>query len=204
MQFRHFLHGVVQALEDVLDSANAVLDQYSDRDVGDGTALAEDLLARATTTYKDLGMSQAENEMRTLRTKLQQARAGVDPRSGLHVPVRRRQMQQAISFEVVREACSRWRLDHAHAVQLIDQLRDRMRPLIEFSLEAGLLGDPRVSPPPTQAQLEGIWRALTDDAQAGPAARQVTMTASLADIQVVFRDLVDAIWAAQALLKHTS
>lgn len=198
MRFLEFLHGRVEALEQVLESANSVLACYAGPDMGEGTGLAGELLDLASTTYRNLGMTTAANEILTLATKVQQARSGIDPRNGLRVAVHRREMQQAVCFEAVREACTRWRLDHDRAQRLIEQLRERLMPLVEYAFDARLVPKPRAGLAPSQAQLEAVWRSLLDDVKAGPAARQVSMSASVADIQIVLGDLVDVIWANQA------
>jgi hypothetical protein len=163
------------------------------------TARAPDLIAvvfahvgDAGASYEGLSMPDATNHMLGLAAQAAEARDGIDPFTRERVAVRRREMQRTVSLVVLLDSGQRLRADWAEADRLIEELRERLVPLALFAVQRSMVSR-HVGRDLTQAELEVVWKALCNDPESQPVARQVSTSAGPADIVLVLGELLESI-----------
>lgn len=183
-----FLHHRAAQLDGLLASANAALVRYN--------ALALDLdaalvahLEQSVTTYRDLGLSVAENEMLCLRAQYASARQGVHPLTLEHRTTHRRALERAIAQHVLGAGSELIRGDLTRIRAQLDEGTGQLRAIVLGALARGLIL-PADLPLPDQAAVDAFWEKVKADPDLALAARQVTLNLHALDIRLLLLDLV--------------
>jgi hypothetical protein len=183
-----FLHQRLHRLEELLQSADSALRASSSHDP-DLLDLAAAHLGDAGAVYAQLGISDAENQMVALAAQVAGASDGVNPLTLERVSSRRREMQRIVVLHVLQVSSERLRGDYADVRRSLELLRDRLTPLALYALQRGLVL-PAPGSEPTQADLETLWQALTDDPESRQATQQIAISATSADVLLMLGELL--------------
>ena len=185
-----FLHDRVRALQHLLDRSSEVLVKYSRLDL-DLTPALDAFLDEAVAACRALGRSSLENQLLTLKAQFVSAVHGTHPLTLERVTGHRRELVRAIALRVLQHSAEQLRADIDRDGQTLAEGRAQLRPIVLLAIRKGLIS---LTPkkPPSQAQLDALWRALLKDADASLAARQVALQVGLYDIQLLLSDLIQA------------
>ena len=185
-----FLHDRVRALQHLLDRSSEVLVKYSRLDLDLAPAL-DAFLDEAVAACRALGRSTLENQLLTLKAQFVSAVHGTHPLTLERVVGHRRELVRAIALRVLQQSAEQLRADIDRDGQTLAEGRAQLRPIVLLAIRKGLISlAPRK--PPSQTQLDALWRALLKDADASLAARQVALQVGLYDIQLLLSDLIQA------------
>lgn len=185
-----FLHDRVLALRHLLDRSSEVLAKYNRLDLDLAPALHA-FLDEAVAGCRALGRSNLENQLLTLKAQFVSAVHGTHPLTLERVIGHRRELVRAIALRVLQQSAEQLRADIDRDGQTLSEGRAHLRPIVLLAIRKGLISlTPRK--PPSQAQLDALWRALLKDADASLAARQVALQVGLYDIQLLLSDLIQA------------
>lgn len=186
-----FVHERLQALQRLLARSSAVLAKYNRLDL-DLTAALTDFLDDAIASYRALGRAPQENQLLALQAQFVSAQQGTHPITLERVVGHRRELQRAIALQVLQRSADLLRTDMARDNQALDDARVQLRTIVLLALRDGLL-PLKGRHPPSQQQLDTLWRhvLLAPDIQL--AARQVAMQLGLYDIQLLLAELILAL-----------
>ena len=114
---------------------------------------------------------------------------GVDPVTLERVATHRREMQRGVALRVLTASAERLRADYDGAERQLAAARERLLPLVLYSLQKGyVVLDPEGKY--SQADLDALWESLLDDPESQVAARQVALTVVASDILILLNDLL--------------
>jgi len=185
-----FLHLRMQRIEGLLQSADAALRASAERSLSAVDAAAAHL-AEAGSTYDELGIPDAANQMIELSAQMAEARSGINPLTLERVATRRREMERTVALYAVQTSSTRLRSDYSDVRRSLEALREGLSPLALYAIQQGMVPTtPDRSL--TQEELEAVWQALRDDPESRPATRQVLANAARTDVLLVLGDLLDA------------
>jgi hypothetical protein len=185
-----FIHERIQRFDHLLSTASAALRAYNDLELETATIVVG-FLAETSAAYQTMGNAAAENEMLALQAQLTSARRGVDPMTLERATTRRRELERAVALRVLLVSGERLRTDHAHLQQRLRETREQLAPIVVYALQKGLAA-PVPDQPPTQVDLEHLWRALLDDPESQAAARHLAMSVATHDLLLLMADLLES------------
>lgn len=185
-----FLHDRVRALQQLLDRSSEVLAKYNRLDLDLAPALHA-FLDEAVSGCRALGRSNLENQLLTLKAQFVSAVHGTHPLTLERVTSHRRELVRAVALRVLQQSAEQLRVDIDRDGQTLAEGRAQLRPIVLLAIRKGLISLARRKPP-SQAQLDTLWRALCKDADAALAARQVALQVGVYDIQLLLSDLIQA------------
>ena len=185
-----FLHDRMQALQRLLDRSSEVLAKYSRLDLDLAPALHA-FLDEAVAGCRALGRSNLENQFLTLKAQFVSAVHGTHPLTLERVTSHRRELVRAIALRVLQQSAEQLRADLDRDGQTLSEGRAQLRPIVLLAIRNGLVSM-EDGKPPTQAELDALWRALLKDSDAALAARQVALQVGVYDIQLLLSDLIQA------------
>jgi hypothetical protein len=184
-----FIHERIQRFDQLLSTASAALRAYNDAELESANVVAA-LLAETSVAYGAMGDAAAENEMLGLQAQLVSARRGVNPMT-LERVTRRRELERAAALRVLLVSGERLRADQDQLRRRLRDAREQLAPMVVYSLQKGLTSVN--GQPPTQADLEHLWRALLDDPESQASARHLAMSVSTHDLLLLLADLLESV-----------
>ncbi|WP_061299850.1 hypothetical protein [Herbidospora cretacea] len=182
---RPFLHDRLRRQESLLASSTEAMRAFTTLDLAlDQVVVA--FLDEAGAVYAAIGAPEAENETLSLKAQFTSARSGVNPLTLERVTQRRREMERTIALHALTVSADRLRTGCAEARATLAAAREQLVPLVAYGFQKGLVPDGELG----QAELERVWRTLSEDPQIRPVARQIALSLHPADILLLLGDLL--------------
>jgi len=186
-----FVHERLRVLQRLQARSSEVLAKYNRLDLDLATALT-DLLDEAIAGFHALGRASNENQLLALKAQFVSAQQGTHPITLERVTGHRRELQRAIALQVLLRSAELLRADIARDSQALDDARGQLRTIVLLALREGLL-PLKARRPPSQRQLDTLWRNLLRAPDIQLAARQLAMQLSAYDIQLLLAELILAL-----------
>lgn len=187
-----FLHARLQKLTQLLRHSSDLVARHNRGD----PALAEsllDFLDRSAGVCRGLGLHEFEARAVELKAHCLMARRGIDPATLEKHATRRRELEAKTVFRVLMTVSEQLRAAVEQDRQALASAETLLRPLMLAGLQRGIVVAPSPgSRVPAQAGLDALWRHMLADPDLGLAAKQLAMTASLADVVLLLGDLLSA------------
>ena len=185
-----FVHERLQALQRLLARSSEVLAKYNRLDLDLAAALT-DFLDEAVAVCRALGRASNENLLLALKAQFVSAQQGIHPVTLERVSGHRRELQRAIALQVLQRSAELLRADIARDSQALDEGRGQLRTIVLLAIRDGLL-PLQARRPPSQRQLDALWRHLLQAPDIQLAARQVALQLGVYDIQLLLAELIQA------------
>jgi len=186
-----FVHERLRVLQRLQARSSEVLAKYNRLDLDLAAALT-DLLDEAIAGFHALGRASNENQLLALKAQFVSAQQGTHPITLERVTGHRRELQRAIALQVLLRSAELLRADIARDSQALDDARGQLRTIVLLALREGLL-PLKARRPPSQRQLDTLWRNLLRAPDIQLAARQLAMQLSAYDIQLLLAELILAL-----------
>jgi hypothetical protein len=149
----------------------------------------ERFLDASIATMRTAGLTSIENEFLAWKAQLRSALEGTNPLTLERPTTYRRRMQRSVVLHVILQSSERLRAEAAVVNDRLDEARALLARILLHARQEGLVpGD--LTRPPSQHELEALWRSLYAHPATGAAARQLAIQVSQPDIYIMLAELV--------------